>query len=52
MRVQIYYYFARIDSTKEKRGSVITTSRLSAARIFAARKGLDLKSYLNVYSII
>jgi len=51
MTIKSYYYFARVDSKKEKISSVIAPSRLAAAKLMAYTKKLDLKSFLTIYSI-
>lgn len=51
MSLKTYYYYAKVDSTKEKLRSIIALDRLSAAKMFALTKRLDLKSFLTIYSI-
>lgn len=51
MKTYSYYYYSKVDPTNEKLGSIVALSRLGAAKMFAQRKRLDLKSFLSVYSI-
>lgn len=46
-----YYFYAKNDINQESISRVLATNRLSAAKYFAARKKLSLKSFLNIYSI-
>jgi hypothetical protein len=46
-----YYFYARVDRFKEPVSKVHAFSRLGAAKWFSYRKGLDLKSFLAVYSV-
>jgi len=47
----IYGFYNRNDVKQEIINRAITLSRLSAAKIFAGRKNLDLKSFLKIYGI-
>jgi hypothetical protein len=47
----IFSYYARTDAKKETICRAITLSRLQAAKYFAARKNLDLKSFLKIYAV-
>ena len=51
MTIKTYYYYSKIDSKQEKLNTIIAPSRLSAAKLFAQIKRLDLKSFLTIYSI-
>jgi hypothetical protein len=44
------FYFKN-DPKQEIINKIVSFSRLSAAKIFAERKNLDLKSFLKIYSI-
>ena len=48
----IFKFYNRNDKNQETIGRVVTTSRLQAAKYFAARKQLDLKTFLKLYSVI
>ena len=39
------------DKSKEAIGSIVYYSRLGAAKFFSSKKGLELKSFLNIYSV-
>jgi len=45
-------YFAYQTTTMEKFDSVITTSRIKAARYFASKKDIDLKMWLEFNSVL
>jgi hypothetical protein len=49
--MRIYYYYSRVDNSREKLGKTTALSRLRAAQIFARRKDLPLKTFLTIYSI-
>lgn len=46
-----YYFYSRKDLTKEPIMHAWTTSRLKAAKYFAGRKQLDLKSFLSIFAV-
>lgn len=46
-----YYFYSRIDSTQEPIMSAYTFSRLKAAKYFAERKQLPLKSFLSIFAV-
>jgi hypothetical protein len=46
-----YFFYAKNDSGQEPINSTIAFSRLQAAKQFASRKQLNLKSFLSVFSI-
>lgn len=47
----IYYFYLKLDKTREPINRVVALSRLKAAQHFAARKALDLKAFLAIYGI-
>lgn len=46
-----YYFYSRVDKTQEAIDSVRAFSRLQAAKYFAKRKQLDLKSFLSIFAV-
>jgi len=46
-----YFYYSRIDSSQEPISTTIALSRLSAAKQFAERKRLPLKTFLSLFSV-
>ena len=46
-----YFYYSRVDSKQEPISSILAFSRLQAAKQFASRKQLNLKSFLSVFSV-
>ena len=46
-----YFFYAKNDSEQEPISSVLAFSRLQAAKQFANRKQLNLKSFLSVFSV-
>lgn len=48
----IFGYYSRIDKNQELISKTISTSRLQAAKNFAERKQLDLKTFLKLYSVV
>ena len=48
---KMYYCYARKDSVKEPIMRAWTFSRLKAAKYFAERKQLDLKSFLSIFAV-
>ena len=47
----VYGFYTKLDKNKEIINRVVTFSRLQAAKLFAERKQLPLKSFLKIYSI-
>ena len=47
----IFKFYNRNDKDQETIGRVITTSRLQAAKLFAERKRLQLKEFLNIFCV-
>jgi len=45
------YYYVKNDPNKEVLGKALTTSRLAAAKEFAAQKRLPLKTFLTIWAI-
>ena len=48
----IFGYYSRIDKKQELVSKTISTSRLQAAKNFAERKQLDLKTFLKLYAVV
>jgi len=46
-----YYFYSRNDKKQEPIDSVRALSRLQAAKHFARRKQLDLKSFLSIFTV-
>lgn len=46
-----YYFYSRIDQTQEPIMTCVTFSRLKAAKYFAERKQLPLKSFLSIFAV-
>jgi len=46
-----YHFYSRNDSTQEPIMTCITFSRLKAAKYFAERKQLPLKTFLSLFAI-
>ena len=46
-----YGFYRKNDLQQEIIDKTISFSRLSAAKFFAQRKGLELKSFLGIYSV-
>ncbi len=46
-----YGFYSKIDPNCELINVISTSSRLSAAKYFAAKKQLDLKTFLKIYSV-
>ena len=44
-------YYSRVDSNKEPLGKLLTNSRYTAAKFFAARKSLTLREFLTIYTV-
>jgi hypothetical protein len=49
--MRMYSFYSKRDDKKEKLGTIPHVSRLQAAKFFAERKQLSLKSFLNIYTI-
>ena len=47
----IFKFYSRNDKDEEIVSRTISTSRLNAAKYFAARKQLELKSFLRVFGV-
>lgn len=47
----IFGYYSRTDKTEEIVNRTVSLSRLQAAKYFAARKQLDLKTFLKLYAV-
>jgi hypothetical protein len=47
----VFGYYSRIDKNEEIIARTINFSRLQSAKYFAARKQLDLKSFLKIYAV-
>jgi hypothetical protein len=48
----IFGYYARNDKEKELVSKIVSISRLQAAKTFAKRKQLDLKTFLELFWVI
>jgi len=46
-----YYFYAKNSFDQEPISKTLASSRLAAAKYFAERKNLKLKSFLNIYSV-
>jgi len=46
-----YYFYAKNDWQQEPISYTLSPNRLLAAKFFASRKNLTLKSFLNIYSV-
>lgn len=49
--MKMYSFYAKNDQKKEKLGTTPHQSRLLAAKYFAERKRLQLKTFLDIYTI-
>lgn len=49
--MKMYSFYSKVDNKKEKHSTIPHVSRLQAAKYFAERKGLPLKSFLIIYSV-
>ena len=47
----IFGFYNRNDKMEELVGRTVTTSRLKAAKYFAARKQLPLKEFLKIFGV-
>ena len=48
----VFGYYSRNDKTEEIITRKVGFSRLEAAKYFAARKQLDLKTFLKLYAVV
>lgn len=46
-----YFFYSKNDSSQEPINSILAFSRLQAAKQFASRKQLSLKTFLSVFSV-
>lgn len=46
-----YYFYSKNDWHQEPIAKTLASSRLTAAKYFAANKSLPLKTFLEIYSI-
>jgi len=46
-----FSFYSRTDGSQEPVGSTVAFSRLAAARYFAERKHLPLKSFLSLFTV-
>ena len=49
--MKVYYYHSRVDTNKEPLSITMAMSRYNAAKHFAERKQLSLKSFLSIYQV-
>ena len=47
----VYGFYPKSDKNEEIINRIVTFSRLQAAKLFAERKQLSLKSFLKIYSV-
>jgi hypothetical protein len=47
----VFGYYSRTDKTEEIVNKTVGFSRLQAAKHFAARKHLDIKTFLKLYAV-
>lgn len=47
----VYGFYSKTDKNEEIINRIVILSRLQAAKIFAERKQLSLKSFLKIYSV-
>jgi hypothetical protein len=47
----IFAFYNKNDKSQETISRTISTSRLNAAKYFAARKNLELKSFLKIFGV-
>ena len=47
----LYGFYSRLDPNQEIINRIVNVSRLEAAKYFAQKKQLDLKSFLKIYSV-
>ncbi len=48
----IFGYYSRNDKSQEIVSKTVSMSRLQAAKNFAERKQLDLKTFLKLYAVV
>jgi len=48
----IFGYYSRNDKKQELVSRTVSSSRLQAAKNFAERKQLDLKTFLKLYAVV
>lgn len=48
----VFGYYSKNDKTQEVISKTVSLSRLQAAKNFAERKQLDLKTFLKLYSVV
>lgn len=46
-----YYFYSKMDSSKEPIFTITATNRMMAARRFAMGKQMSLKEFLKMYSV-
>ena len=46
-----YYFYSRTDQTQEVIDTVRAFSRMQAAKYFAGRKRMDLKTFLSIFAV-
>ena len=46
-----YYFYAKNDKNQESISSVITSSRLEAAKHFSKGKDMELKLFLSIFTV-
>ena len=46
-----FSFYSRVDKSQEAIATIITTSRLSAAKKFAQTKQLPLKDFLRIFGV-
>ena len=46
-----YYFYSRRDQNQEAIDSVRAFSRMQAAKYFAGRKQIDLKTFLSIFAV-
>jgi len=49
--VKKYYFYSKNDGQQEPISTTVISGRLNAAKYFAGRKNLPLKSFLELYSV-
>lgn len=49
--MKMYSFYSKVDIKKERLGTIPHVSRLQAAKHFAERKRLPLRSFLEIYTI-
>ena len=50
-KMKNYYFYSRLDSTKEAISKITSTSRLEAAKKFAKSKDFTLKQFLKLFGV-